>query len=230
VTAAGGVGHAIQCDHTQPEQVEALFIRINSENPTGVDILVNSVWGCDALIDWGKSFYEMDVTQAVKIVERAVVSHVITNRFAVPGMVANSRGLIVEVTDGATNKYRDHLLYDLCKLSVMRLAVGMSEELKKVDGVTALAITPGFLRSEAMLEHFKVTSETWRDAIKQDKFFEASETPHFLGRAIASLAGDRDVGRWSGQTLATWDLARVYNFRDLDGSQPHWMEFYEANK
>jgi NAD(P)-dependent dehydrogenase (short-subunit alcohol dehydrogenase family) len=160
--------------------------------------------------------------------ERAVWSHVITSYYGAPLMVERHSGLIIEITDGVDYSYRGNLFYSLVKISNIHLAAGMAEDLKP-HGVTAVAVTPGFLRSEAMLDGFGVTEENWRDAIAQDPHFEASETPYFVGRAVAALASDPKVSEKSGKTLASWDLAREYNFSDVDGNQPHWGEYFATH-
>lgn len=226
VTAAGGQGVAIACDHTDESAVRALFERVRTEHGR-LDILVNDIWGGDAFTQWGTPFWEADVATGFQMMERAIHTHVITSRHGVPLMLESERGLLVEVTDGAFYGYRGQLFYDLCKMSVIRLAYAMSIELANT-AITALALTPGFLRSEAVLEHFGVTAETWRDAIEKDPHFAVSETPRFVGRVIAALAADPDVGERAGQVLTSWDLARHYGVRDVDGAQPHWDEHLDA--
>ncbi len=222
VTAAGGCGVAVVVDHTDEAAVEALVARVRDEQGR-LDLLVNSIWGGDALTEWGKPFWELDVARGFRMLERAVHTHVVTNRHAVPLLLEGGRGLVVEVTDGAFLGYRGQLFFDLCKTAVMRLAYAMSVELADT-AVTALAITPGFLRSEAVLDHFGVTEETWRDAIAKDPHFAHSETPRLVGRAVAALAADPDVRRHAGRTLACWDVTRAYDLRDVDGARPHWDE------
>ena len=159
----------------------------------------------------------------------AVDTHIVTSRFALPLLVARGRGLVVEVTDGHTARYRGSFFYDIAKSTVIRLAQAQAAELAP-HGVTAVALTPGFLRSEALLDHFGVTADTWRDA--SDPHFAQSETPRYLGRAVAALAADPDVARHTGRALATGPLARGYGFTDLDGTQPdftaYWAEALEA--
>jgi NAD(P)-dependent dehydrogenase (short-subunit alcohol dehydrogenase family) len=223
VTARGGQGIHVQVDHLEPEQVRCLFQRVEVEQGR-LDILVNDIWGADPLVDWGKPFWDVPIENGFKIWEQGVSSHLITNHFGVPLMIQQKKGLIVEITDGnhQTNRvYRGHLFYDLAKSSVMRVAFGMAEELKP-HSITVLALTPGFLRSEAMLDHFGVQESNWRDAVEQDPHFIASETPFFIGRAVAALAADPEVHRKAGQALSTWELAREYKFRDIDGSRPDW--------
>jgi NAD(P)-dependent dehydrogenase (short-subunit alcohol dehydrogenase family) len=222
VSARGGRGIAVRVDHTQPNEVAALFAQVGD-----FDILVNDIWGGDPLTEWGKAFWELDVQQGFTMMERAIHTHIITSRHGVPLMLDGGGGLIVEITDGAFQGYRAQLFYDLCKMSVIRLAYAMSVEL---DGrpVTAVAVTPGFLRSEAVLDHFGVTENNWRDAIEKDAHFAFSETPLLVGRVIAALAADPDVKRYAGQALTCWDLARHYDVRDADGRQPHWDEHLDA--
>ena len=230
VTAAGGSGIPVRVDHTVAEEVRALFERVNVEQGK-LDILVNDIWGGDSLIEWEKPFWEQDVRRGLTVLERAVVTHIITSRYGGPLMVAQNAGLVIEVTDGDSWFYHDTLFYDLSKKAAMRLAFGMSEEFRaQSKHVTAVALTPGFLRSEAMLERFGVTEENWREGAKRDPFFAGSETPHYIGRAVVALASDPNVAEKSGQTLATWHLAREYGFTDTDGKQPHWQEFFERTK
>ncbi len=149
------------------------------------------------------------------------MTHVVTSQHAVPLMLGHPGGVVVEVTDGTGETYRGNLTYDLVKTAVNHLALAQAEELRP-HGITAFAISPGFLRSEAMLEGFGVTEASWRDAIAEDAHFAASETPHYVGRAVAALVADPDIARRAGQVLTSWDVAEHYGLRDLDGSQPHW--------
>ncbi|GEM85214.1 SDR family oxidoreductase [Meiothermus hypogaeus] len=242
VTQAGGKGIAVRVDHTKEDQVKDLFERVKAEQGK-LDILVNDVWGGDALVEWGKPFWELDMAQGWRLLERSVYSHLLTSRYAVPLMLEQNAGLIIEVTDGDTLNYRGHFFYDLVKTTVIRLAHNMAEEFRsnryQSDGsrlpeaaknITALALTPGFLRSEAMLEHFGVSEANWRDAIAQNPYYAESETPHYIGRAVVALASDPKVHEKAGQALATWHLSREYGFTDIDGRAPHWQAFYEGKK
>ena len=220
VDRAGGRGIAVALDHNDVEAVSALVARIEREQGR-LDVLVNDIWGGEALVEWGKPFWELDPDRAWALLEGALRTHLVTSRLAAPLMVAARRGLIVEVTDGDAAYYRSNLAYDLAKIAVIRMAFGMAEELRP-HGVTALALTPGFIRSEAMLEHFGVSEATWRDAGASDRHFLESETPLYLGRAVAALATDPDVARHSGHALSTWQLHRVYGFVDADGREPDW--------
>ncbi|MCL4394178.1 MAG: SDR family oxidoreductase [Chloroflexi bacterium] len=227
VSRAGGRGIAVPVDHSQPDQVQALFRRIASEQDGQLDILVNDIWGGDELAQWGVPFWEHSLAAGLEMLERAVHTHIITSHFAAPLLVNRKRGAILEITDGKNYDYRGTFFYDLVKVTVMRMAWTMAKDLEPYQ-VAALAVTPGFLRSEAMLDHFGVTEQNWREGAQQDKFFAFSETPHYIGRAVAALASDPNLMVKSGQTLATWDLAEEYGFTDLDGSRPHWQRNYEA--
>jgi NAD(P)-dependent dehydrogenase (short-subunit alcohol dehydrogenase family) len=229
VSAKGGIGIAIQVDHSQEAEVKGLIERIADEQKGQLDILVNDIWGGETLSEWGKPFWELSLDKGLLLLERAVFTHIITSRYAVPLMVARGQGLVIEITDGDSDNYRGNLVYDLAKASVIRLALGMASELKP-KGITAVALTPGFLRSEQMLDHFGVSEANWRDAIKQDPFFAGSETPYFIGQAVVALATDSKVAEKSGKALATWHLGQEYGFHDADGSQPHWANFYAANR
>jgi NAD(P)-dependent dehydrogenase (short-subunit alcohol dehydrogenase family) len=251
VTAHGGLGIPVQVDHTLEDQVQSLFERVRAEQGR-LDVLVNDVWGGDELSEWGKPFWELSIAKGLLMQQRAVHSHIITSRYAAPLMLERRQsrlagrqsrlagrqsrragrqgrqGLIVEITDGDTPGYRGNLFYDLAKASVIRLAYAMSEELRPY-GISALAVTPGFLRSEAMLDHFGVTEANWQDAAQQDRHFIASETPFFVGRAVAALAADPHVARKSGGVFGSWTLADEYGFKDVDGRQPHWGRYFAEN-
>ncbi|MFF4651611.1 SDR family oxidoreductase [Streptomyces sp. NPDC001380] len=231
VTAAGGLGVPLRTDHSRPEEVRALVDRIAAEQDGRLDVLVNCVWGGDPLTDWAHPLWEQDLGTGLRLLRQAVETHVVTSRFALPLMVARRSGLVVEVTDGNTARYRGSFFYDLAKSSVIRLAVAQAAELRP-HGVAAVALTPGFLRSEAMLDHFGVTEATWREGAAKDPHFAHSESPAYLGRAVAALAADPDVMARSGRALATWGLYREYGFTDADGTQPdwaaHWAEALEG--
>ena len=224
VTAEGGRGIAVRTDHTIEAQVERLFARVRAEAGR-LDVLVNDIWGGDALSEWGRPFWKLSTAKGLELLERAVHTHVITSRHSVPLMIERDAGLIVEVTDGDTFGYRGNLFYDLAKNAVARLAYAMAGDLRAHD-VTALAVTPGFLRSEAVLDHFGVTEANWRDAIEKDEYFAQSETPCFVGRAIAALAADPEVAKKSGGLFSSWGLAKEYGFTDIDGRRPDWGSFF----
>jgi NAD(P)-dependent dehydrogenase (short-subunit alcohol dehydrogenase family) len=225
IDAAGGRAHAVRVDHADEEQVAALFERVRREQPR-LDILVNDIWGGEDLTEFGKTFWELSLDQGFRMLRQAIDTHIITSRHGTPLLLETGGGLIVEVTDGNSFGYRGNLFYDLVKSSVIRLAFGMAYELRRRN-VTAVAITPGFLRSEAMLEHFGVTEANWEEGAKNDPNFAASESPRFVGRAIAALAADPAMFKKSGRVLASWDLAEEYGFTDADGRRPHWGKHFE---
>ena len=227
VTTYGGLGIPVQVDHTVEAQVQALFERVRSEQGR-LDILVNDIWGGDELTEWGQPFWELSIPKGLLMQQRAVYTHLITSRYAAPLLIERRQGLIVEITDGDNFSYRGNLFYDLTKVSAIRLAYAMAEELRP-HNVTALAVTPGFLRSEAMLEHFGVTEANWQDGARKDPHFIASETPYYVGRAVAALAADPRVLEKSGVAFSSWGLAKEYGFRDIDGRQPDWGSYYREH-
>lgn len=222
VTEAGGTGVAVPTDHLEPEQVRALVDRVDREAGR-LDVLVNDVWGGDHLVQWGKPVWEHDLADGLRALRLGVETHLVTNRFALPLLTRRPGGLVVEVTDGTeefNRRYREPLYYDLAKAAPLRIARGLAEELEP-HGATAVCLTPGWLRSEAMLDtHFQVTEENWRDGCAQDPHFAISESPVFVGRALAALATDPEVARWNGQSLSSGGLAKEYGFTDADGSAP----------
>jgi NAD(P)-dependent dehydrogenase (short-subunit alcohol dehydrogenase family) len=228
VTAAGGTGVAMRVDHTVEDEVRALVERVRREHGR-LDILVNDVWGGDALIEFGKTFWQVTVANGRTLLDRAVWSHIVTSHYAAPLMFERGdrgTGLIVEITDGDFYGYRGNIFYDLVKSSVIRLAFIQARELRRKD-IAAVALTPGFLRSEFMLDHFGVTEANWRDGAKKDPNFIASESPLYVGRAVAALAADPDVKAKSGRVFASWTLAKEYGFTDVDGSRPDWGTHFE---
>jgi NAD(P)-dependent dehydrogenase (short-subunit alcohol dehydrogenase family) len=229
VAAAGGTGIAVRCDHTADDQVRALVDRVRREHGR-LDVLVNDIWGGDALTEFGKTFWEVDVAKGRRMIDQAVWSHILTSHHAAPLMFDRGdrgTGLIVEITDGDFYGYRGNIFYDIVKSTVIRLAFIQARELRKRD-VAAVAVTPGFLRSEFMLEHFGVTAETWRDGAQKDAHFIASESPLYVGRAVAALAADPNVKQKSGKVFASWTLAHEYDFTDADGSRPDWGAHWET--
>lgn len=226
IEKAGGRAIAVRVDHTREEEVASLATRVQSESGQ-LDVLVNSIWGADPMVDWSKRFWEIDLGKVHAYLDQTLVSHVTTNRHLAPLMVEAKRGLIVEVIDGHFAGYRGHILYDLVKASLARLAYGMAVELART-GVTALSVSPGFLRSEAVLDHFGVHEDTWQDAIAKDPYFAESETPHLVGRAIVALANDPDVSRKAGLIHFASDLAREYGFTDVDGRVPDFPRMFDA--
>lgn len=221
VTHAGGVGIAVRVDHTDPAQVEALVKRIEAEQGR-LDVLVNDIWGATKM-EWNKPVWECDLEYGLRTLELGVGTHAITSHFALPLMIKNPGGLVVEITDGTQEyndkNYRVSFFYDLAKASNLRMAFSLAHELKP-HGCTAVALSPGWLRSEAMLDAYKVKEENWQDACKVQPHFAISETPRYVGRSVAALAADPDVARWNGQSLSSGQLAKIYGFTDLDGSQP----------
>ncbi len=222
VDARGGKGIAVQTDHNEPEQVRRLITRIEKEQGR-LDLLVNSLWGGDPFVEWGKSFWAHSLEGGLNV-QQTVRSHLITCHMAAPLMIRNRRGLIVELTDGDTFHYRGNLFYDLVKISVIRMAYTISSELAP-HGVTVLALTPGFLRSEAMLDYFGVTEANWQDGAQKDPHFIASETPGYVGRAVAALLADPQVDKKSGRVYSSWGLAEEYGFTDVDGRRPNWDRY-----
>jgi NAD(P)-dependent dehydrogenase (short-subunit alcohol dehydrogenase family) len=235
VDEAGGRGIAVQVDHLVPEEVRALVTRIEGEQGS-LHIVVNDIWGATKM-EWDKSVWESDLDYGLHTLRLAVDTHAITSHFALPLLIKTPGGLVVEVTDGtdeynATN-YRVSFFYDLAKASVNRMAFALAHELQPYGG-TAVSLTPGWLRSEAMLDAYGVTEANWRDATKASPHFAISESPAFVGRALAALAQDLDVSRWNGQSLSSGQLAKVYGFTDLDGSRPdawrYLVEVQDAGK
>jgi NAD(P)-dependent dehydrogenase (short-subunit alcohol dehydrogenase family) len=190
----------------------SLILAFREEQKGQLDLLVNDIWGGDPLTQWGIPFWRHDLQNGLEMQRLAIHTHLITSWYAAPLMVERGRGLIIEVTDGITERYRGSLFYDLAKASVTRLALAQAEDLRPFS-VAAVALSPGFLRSEAALDHFGVTEANWRDAIAKDENFGASETPYYIGRAVVALANDPNVMAKSGKALATWNLAREYGFR-----------------
>jgi len=246
VTAAGGRGIPVRVDHTDPAQVKKLVARIKRRHHR-LDILVNDVWGGDALTEFGKPFWNANLDNGLRMLKQAIHSHIITSHFAVPLMFdraktkgrsrAKSRPIIFEITDGDAFYYRGNLFYDLVKISVIRLAFAMARELRKRN-IVSVALTPGFLRSESVLDHFGVTEANWKDAGKRKdanvnsadqndapQDFLASESPRYIGRAVAALAADPRAMKKTGRVFSSWALAREYGFTDLDGSQPQWGDY-----
>jgi NAD(P)-dependent dehydrogenase (short-subunit alcohol dehydrogenase family) len=222
VTAAGGHGIPVRVDHAVPDEVRALTERIRADHG-GLDLLVNGVWGGDPLTDWEHPLWEQDLDTGLRLVRNAVETHVVTSRYALPLLIARGRGLVVEVTDGNTARYRGSFFYDLAKSSVIRLAVAQAAELRPY-GVAAVALTPGSLRSEAVLEHFGVTEQTWRTA--DDPHFAHSESPAYLGRAVVALAADPDVMARTGRALSTAQLHTEYGFTDADATRPDFAAYW----
>ncbi|MER5205376.1 SDR family oxidoreductase [Streptomyces sp. NPDC002825] len=232
VTAAGGEGIAVPTDHLDPEQVRALVDRIDREQGR-LDVLVNDVWGGEHLVTFGKKTWETDLDGGLRMLELGVRTHAITSHTALPLLIRNSGGLVVEVTDGTAayndTRFRENLFYDLAKNAPIRMAFGLAKELAEYGG-TAVAVTPGWLRSEQMLAGFGVTEENWRDATEKLPDFGISESPVYVGRAVAALAADPGRNRWTGQSLSSGELAKQYGFTDADGSRPDAWGFIVASE
>jgi NAD(P)-dependent dehydrogenase (short-subunit alcohol dehydrogenase family) len=231
VTAAGGRGIAVQVDHLVPEQVRALVERIDQEQG-GLDVLVNDIWGGELMFSWDEKLWEHSLDKGMRILRLAIDTHIITSHYALPLLIRKPGGLVVEVTDGTAEYNADHyrvsFFYDLAKTSVNRMAFAQAKELAPY-GATAVSLTPGWLRSEIMLEAFGVTEANWRDALAKQPHFVISETPALVGRAVVALADDPEVGRWNGQSLSSGQLAQVYGFTDVDGSRPDaWRYMVEV--
>ena len=236
INAAGGKGIAVRVDHLVPDEVRGLVERIRAEQGC-LDILVNDIWGGEKLFEWNKAVWEHDLDKGLRLLRLGIDTHLITAHQALPLLIERPGGLLVEMTDGTAEynagHYRLSPFYDLVKSAVIRLAWAHAKDLVK-HGATSVALTPGWLRSEMMLEAFGVSEENWRDATTAVPHFVISETPRFVGRAVAALAADAEKNRWNGQSLSSGQLARIYGFTDLDGSQPDaWRyipEVEEAGK
>ncbi|RSN56854.1 short-chain dehydrogenase [Streptomyces sp. WAC 04229] len=231
VTEAGGHGIAVPADHLEPDQVARLVDRIAREQGR-LDILVNDIWGGENLFEWDSPVWEHDLDKGLRLLRLAVETHAVTSHYALPLLLRGSGGLVVEVTDGTDDYNRDHyrnsFFYDLAKTSVVRMAFALGHELGP-RGATAVALTPGWLRSEIMLDHFGVREDNWRDALDRVPHFAISETPRYVGRAVAALAADPDVARFNGRSLSSGGLALEYGFTDLDGSRPDaWRYLVEV--
>lgn len=222
VDAAGGHGIPIRVDHLEPPEVEALVGTIRRDHGR-LDILVNDVWGAEHLFTMGQPLWEQSLEKGLRLMRLALDTHLITSHFALPLLLAHPGGLVVEMTDGTAeynnSHYRLSIFYDLVKTAVTRMAWGLSHEIGPL-GATAVSMTPGWMRSEIMLDHFGVTEPTWRDATAREPHFIISESPRFVGRAVAALAADPDRHRWNGQSLSSGGLAKVYEFNDIDGDRP----------
>ena len=236
VTAAGGRGIPVRVDHTVPAEVKKLVALIRRRHK-GLDILVNDVWGGDALTQFGTPFWKVNLSNGLQMLKQAVHSHIVTAHYAAPLMLGRSGAIIFEITDGDAFYYRGNIFYDLVKISVIRLAFAMAHELRKRK-VVSVALTPGFLRSEAVLEHFGVTEANWKDVGKRKnpeanskdqndapEDFLVSESPRYIGRAVVALATDPKAMKKTGRVFSSWALAREYGFTDIDGTQPHWGDY-----
>ncbi|RUU84631.1 SDR family NAD(P)-dependent oxidoreductase [Mesorhizobium sp. M7A.T.Ca.TU.009.01.1.2] len=222
VSANGGKGIAVQVDHLVADDVRKLVERIRTEQGR-LDILVNDIWGGEKLFEWDKPVWDHNLDNGLRMLRLGIDTHLITAHHALPLLIERPGGLLVEVTDGTAEYNADHYrlspFYDLAKVAVTRMAWAHAQDLAKHDA-TSVSLTPGWLRSEMMLEAFGVSEGNWRDATAEVPHFVISETPRFVGRAVAALAADPDRSRWNGQSLSSGGLAQVYGFTDLDGSRP----------
>jgi NAD(P)-dependent dehydrogenase (short-subunit alcohol dehydrogenase family) len=234
IEEAGGTGVAVPTDHLEPDQVRELTERIDREQGR-LDILVNDIWGGDHLVQWDRKMWEHDLEQGLRILRLGVESHIVTSRYAIPLLIRRPGGLVVEVTDGTEEfngpRYRKPFYYDLAKYAPLRMARALAQELPE-HGATAVCLTPGWLRSEFMLDTaFKVTEENWLEGTAQNPHFAISESPLFVGRAVAALAADPDVARFNGRSLSSGGLAQEYGFTDADGSAPDaWRYIAEVEQ
>jgi NAD(P)-dependent dehydrogenase (short-subunit alcohol dehydrogenase family) len=233
VTSAGGEGIAVPADHLEPAQVEALIGRIRRER-NRLDVLVNDIWGGEKLIEWDMPVWKHSLERGLRMLHLAVDTHLITSHYALPLLLERPGGLVVEMTDGTADynatRYRNSTFYDLAKTSVTRMAWALSQEVAR-EGGTAVSLTPGWLRSEMMLDAFGVTEANWQDAVRFQPHFVISESPRFVGRAVAALAADPERARWNGQSLSSGQLAQVYGFTDVDGSRPDcWRYLVEVQE
>jgi len=220
VTARGGRGIAVRVDHSVEAEVAELAKRVRRDSKT-LDVLVNDI-SEGVLYDF-RPFWTLDVEHGFRALRQGVHTHIVTARHLVPLLIEKKRttpGLLVEIGDGDSFGYRHNLFYDLVTITVCRLAFDFAIDLRK-HRVAAVALTPGFMRTEYVLDHYGVTERNWRDAVQKHATFAASETPMFVGRAVAALAADPDVMEKSGGVFASWTLAEEYGFADADGSRPH---------
>ncbi len=222
VTAAGGTGIAVPTDHLDPAAVAALVARVERDHGR-LDVLVNDIWGGEMMVEWDTPVWEHDLDNGLRTLRLAIDTHLVTAHHALRLLSRTPGGLVVEITDGTdaynAENYRLNVFYDLAKIAPIRLARSWAHELRGHGG-TAVAVTPGWLRSEIMLEHYGVTADTWRDACAAQPHFAISETPRFVGRGIAALAADPDRHRWNGRSTSSGELGRVYGVDDVDGSRP----------
>ena len=227
VNEAGGIGIPVKVDHLIPEEVRKLAHRIMKEKGH-LDILINDIWGGENLVEWNVPIWDHSLEKGLRLLDLAIETHLITNHFILPLLIRKKGGLVVEMTDGTMeyneNHYRLSVYYDLAKTSVTRLAWALAHELEP-HHCTAVALTPGWMRSEMMLDHFGVSEDTWKEALGKDPHFAISETPRFTGRAVVHLAIDPENGRWNGRSLSSGQLAVEYGFTDVDGSRPDCFRY-----
>ena len=229
VTEAGGTGIAVPTDHLEHAQVKALVDRIRSDHGR-LDVLVNDIWGGELLFEWDKPVWDHDLDNGLRLLRLGIDTHLITAHYALPLLIEHPGGLLVEMTDGTADynarTYRINPFYDLAKVAVNRMGWSHAQDLAK-HAATSVSLTPGWLRSEMMLEHFGVREDNWRDALDKVPGFVISESPRFVGRAVAALAADPDKARFNGESLSSGGLAQVYAFDDVDGSRPDCWRFMD---
>ncbi|HJU02230.1 MAG TPA: SDR family oxidoreductase [Actinomycetes bacterium] len=223
LAAAGGQGAALVVDHEDPAAVAALVDRVEAEQGR-LDVLVNDIFGGDRYAQWDRPLWEHDLAGGLRMLRMGVDTHIITAHAALPLLLRGDRGLLVEMTDGTAEVnagYRERVgfFYDLVKANVSRIILSLTHELRGTS-VTALGVTPGWLRSEAMLEGFGVTEETWRNALAKVPGFAISESPAYVARGVAALAQDPEMAQFAGQVLTARQLADRYDVTDTDGSRP----------
>lgn len=234
VDQAGGTGIPVRVDHLDPAQVRALAERVDKAHGR-IDVLVIGLWGGDTHLEWDKPVWEHPLEKSLRMLELGVDGHLITSHHLMPLVIREPGGLVVNLTDGTAEynaNYRTGttMAYHLVKSTAHQFAIALAAEAKKY-GTTAVAVTPGWLRSEAMLEAFGVTEENWRDALTTVPHFCISESPTFAGRTVAALATDPDRARFSGQTLSSGQLAKLYEVDDVDGSRPDcWRYLVEVEQ
>ena len=240
VTGLGGRGIAIPVDHLDSGQVKTLAERIRKDHGR-IDVLVNDIWGGELLkggpADWNTPIWRHDLDKGLRILRLAIETHLVTSHHLLPLLIERPGGLLVEVTDGTADynaaRYRISVFYDLAKAALNRLAFSQGHELRPHGGM-AVAVTPGWLRSEMMLDNFGVSEESWRDALRSGggrsapADFALSESPRYVGRAIAALASDPDRARWNQRSVSSGQLAIEYGFTDVDGSRPDIWRFIET--
>ena len=236
VTGGGGEGIPVEVDHLDPAAVARLVERIDADHGR-LDVLVNDVWGAEHLFRFNTPLWEHDLENGLRLLRLAIDTHLITSHHALPLLIRNPGGLVVEVTDGTAaynaDHYRVNAFYDLAKTAVIRLAWAQAQELGDHGG-TAVALTPGWMRSEQMLEHHSVSESNWREATERTPHFCISESPLYVGRAVAALAADPDLARWNGESVSSGQLAQEYGFTDTDGTRPdcwrYMTEVIEAGR
>ena len=219
VTSDGGIGIPVRVDHNEEEEVKKLFEQVKEEQGY-LDILVNNVWGVDALLDWSVPFWKHSLSDGLFIQVQGVHTHIVASYYAVPLMRNRDSGLIVEITDGVGyDQQYGNMYYDLAKVATKRLAERMAKDLR-ADRIAVIALAPGFMRTEAGLQKLGVTEENWRDAVIRNPRFGTSETPRFVGRAVVALSTDKNIMERTGQNVDTIQLAADYGFTDVDGTTP----------